>query len=315
MEISKEISGDISIKSAQKLNHARKLGKIVLTLGFYFLSPPVQAEQPFINHESFLAAEGEPQQDDVYFFQDEAAPEVSSFSGPEQIFEQAYKAASETMKKSSINLLDWMLLKKKWTLPTERYQRVLQFGRWINDPTDDTCMNTRAQVLVRDSKTDVSYRNTNRCTVASGQWNDLYGGEDLFHASQVQIDHVVPLKHAYVAGAWKWDYKTRCLYANFMGAKYHLLPVGAHENMSKGDKSPDAYIPPNEGARCEYLQSWLKIKATWNLVINKSEAEGIQKLIKDNHCQPADFKMSTREIDELRGYIQGQMDYCANHKR
>lgn len=241
-----------------------------------------------------------------YSFKDSAKKSIT-FSNPTEIFQEMAYAV-----KTGIDLLNWTLHAEEYPAPSARYQRLEQFGRWINDPTDDTCMNTRAQVLVRDSEVEVKFRAANRCIVQSGQWLDPYAGDEMTESKEVQIDHVVPLKNAYVTGASKWDLKTRKLYANFMGVDYHLLPVNGHENMSKGDKGPDAYIPPNEKIRCDYLQHWLKIKAVWNLVMTKAEAETIQKMISEAHCQPADFRITAKELSDVRAYIKSHLADMGN---
>jgi hypothetical protein len=241
----------------------------------------------------------------------EPSKAIGTFSNPGDLLQ----LQATSLKNKVISLLRWVLHPEKMELPTEPYNRVGQFGRWINDPTDDTCMNTRAKILVRDSVSSVGYTNPRNCVVADGNWQDPYSGQDLTLSKQVQIDHVVPLKHAYLSGAWKWDYNTRCLYANFMGSKYHLKAVSGHENMSKGDSAPNVYMPPNPAFRCEYLKTWLKIKATWNLVINKDEAEAIQKLVIENHCKLNQFVISYKEISTLRKFIKDNINYCAlNHR-
>lgn len=274
---------------------------LALGLSTSFAFAQQQTNQETDSQDPFRIADSAPLAGTIpayYTFRDNKIAAVA-FSAPEELFQEFVASI-----KSGINLLSWTLHSESYPAPRARYQRLEQFGRWINDPTDDTCMNTRAQVLVRDSQVNVTYRATNRCVVQSGQWLDPYAGDEMTESRQVQIDHVVPLKNAYLTGASKWNQAMRKLYANFMGVDYHLLPVNGHENMSKGDKGPNAYVPPNEKIRCEYLQHWLKIKATWNLVMTKDEAESIQKLAREAHCQEADFRMSTQELSKIRAYIQ-----------
>ncbi len=236
--------------------------------------------------------------------------ETTSFQAPLQLI----KDATETMARTTVSLLDWVL-HKGMPLPSELYQRVYHFGRWINDPTDDNCMNTRAKVLVRDSADQVVFKTERNCAVAAGRWADPYAGQELFDSREIQIDHVVPLKHAYVAGAWKWDFNTRCLYANFLGSNYHLMSVSGHENMSKGDRAPDKYMPPSSAYRCEYLKVWLKIKATWKLAISLPEAEAIQTLMEENNCSRSSMVMGFSEIRKLRSFVTENINYCTLNRR
>src|SRR5690606_36654672 len=146
-------------------------------------------------------------------------------------------------------------------------------------PTDNICMNTRARVLVRDSQSPVTFRGNRDCVVDSGLWNEPYTGEQVTSSRQIQIDHMVPLKNAYVSGAWRWDYKTRCLYANFMGYRYHLVSSDAKQNMSKGDLGPDGYLPPNIAYRCQYLKNWLAVQLIWGLSLTLTEAQAIHDTV------------------------------------
>lgn len=225
---------------------------------------------------------------------------------PHELLAQARKAV--------INLLSWKMHNEVVEHPAERYMRKLHFGRWINDPTDDTCMNTRAKVLVRDSATDVTFRNNRTCVVEEGQWDDPYSGNQLTSSRQIQVDHMVPLKHAYVSGAWKWDYKTRCLYANFLGYKNHLISAGASENMSKGDRGPDAYLPPNIRYRCEYIRNWLAVKMIWRLSISANEAAAIHDTVYALGCNLNDFKFTQNELKSQRKFIVENINYCIKDK-
>ncbi len=218
------------------------------------------------------------------------------------------------IKKAVINLLSWKLHNEVVQQPTERYIRKLHFGRWINDPTDDTCMNTRAKVLVRDSEAEVTFRGNRACVVEDGKWEDPYSGNQVTSSRDIQIDHMVPLKHAYVSGAWKWDYKTRCLYANFLGHKEHLVSAGARENMSKGDRGPDMYLPPNVRYRCEYLKNWLAVKMIWKLSISSNEAAAIHDTVHSLGCNLNDFKFTQVELKKQRKYIEDNINFCINKK-
>lgn len=211
------------------------------------------------------------------------------------------------------SLLNWNTYSRSQKdLVIENYDRKMQFGRWINDPNDDTCFNTRAKVLLRDSDKEVVFKDTNHCIVDSGTWNDPYTGKVFSATTDIQIDHVVPLKNAYMSGAYKWDFRSRCLYANYMGAEFHLLSVNGAENMKKGDKGPDRYMPPNKAHTCSYLKNWLTIKFMWGLKMTTSEAASIGQLIKDNHCNLANFRITTRELLFQQQFAKDNIDICQN---
>jgi len=208
------------------------------------------------------------------------------------------------------SLLRWTHHDQLETQPTMKYDRKFHFGRWINDPNDQTCYNTRARVLIRDSETSVSFKDKNHCVVDSGRWEDPYAGGTLYVSKELHIDHMVPLKNAYISGAWEWDFQTRCTYANYMGNPFHLITASGRENMSKGDDTPEKYMPPNSSYRCEYLANWLKIKLIWNLRMGRSEAEAINRAMEESNCDGRKFKMSIVELKRQRKLIYENRFSC-----
>lgn len=209
-----------------------------------------------------------------------------------------------------INLLKWHLSNEKTSQVKEKYNRKLHFGRWINDPNDSTCFNTRAQVLIRDSMSQVEYRDTNKCIVNSGKWIDPYTKKTLELASDIDIDHLVPLKNAYETGAWKWSFRARCLYANYTGYEKHLLSVSKFENRSKGDSSPYEYIPPEKSTVCEYIKDWLTVKSIWNLKLTTLELQGVDEAIYQHACDKESFKIKNSDRIEQHKFITESIDLC-----
>jgi len=191
--------------------------------------------------------------------------------------------------------------------PTEKYNRTLHFGTWIR-PDSKTCLNTRGLVLKRESS--IETQNSSNCTIRTGQWHDPYTDESFTEASQIQIDHLVPLKNAYMTGGFEWDNKKRCLYANFLGNRFHLLPVSGLQNEDKGDRSPAEYMPPNSNYQCQYLRNWLSIKLIWSLRLTPIEVDGIKKEIARNNCPSQDLTISVAEIRNQRKYIQDNANLC-----
>lgn len=213
-----------------------------------------------------------------------------------------------------LDTLHWVKHDAVLAAPKEDYQRLAHFGTWVNTKRDETCYNTRSLVMVRDSAVRVTNSPTNHCIVAEGRWHDPYTGNVYTKSDEVQIDHVVPLKHAYLSGAWKWNFKNRCAYANFMGNNFHLLSVQASANMRKGDRAPDAYMPPRRAYQCEYLANWLKIKLIWKLTLSKSETSAIAKQIVDNGCTEDDFSFSKKDLKIQRNRILDRMIDCPDRE-
>lgn len=214
-----------------------------------------------------------------------------------------------------VNLLNWSQHNEPLPLPQEKYQRKEHFGRWINDPNDDTCMNTRARVLVRDSHSNVTYKAPRQCVVQAGQWHDPYADQEITEARYIQIDHMVPLKNAYVMGAWEWDFQTRCLFANYENFLPHLVSANSHENMSKGDRGPDEYLPPNESFRCEYVRNWVAVKSIWKLKMTRAEVDAIKEVVTKYGCDLKSFFIDLSTLIQQRNFIQENLNFCNIHRR
>ncbi|KHD88408.1 MAG: hypothetical protein OM95_09805 [Bdellovibrio sp. ArHS] len=208
-----------------------------------------------------------------------------------------------------LSLLNFSYSSEKYADYSERYNRAKHFGSWLRDHSDGTCHNTRAKVLIRDSSVQVSF-SANGCTVTAGHWADPYSNRDYQRASEIQIDHFVPLKNAYISGAYKWNWQRRCLYANYMGNEYHLLSVYGPENSSKSDKTPEGYMPPNRAYQCQYLAQWLKVKLIWSLALSVSEKKAVEELAQANHCTAAELSFSQSDLAAQRRYIANNINLC-----
>lgn len=263
-------------------------------------------------------------QNSHYYVIDEDDVEIASLASPQEENNWSAEMMSATfigdqiissIKQIVVNLLKWTERTNNLTGPDEKYIRKLHFGRWINDPHDDTCMNTRARVLTNSSQEEVSYRGNKRCVVDSGLWHEPYAGKVVRIAREIQIDHIVPLKNAYVSGAWQWDYKTRCLFANYMGYNNHLVPSDASQNMSKGDRAPDKFLPANENYRCQYVKDWLAVKLIWKLNMTPEEVQAIADVVQEYQCDSSTFKFTQAELQKQRDEIYSNIDFCMINKR
>lgn len=208
------------------------------------------------------------------------------------------------------SLLNLVQHKRRLPVQIEKYDRTEQFGRWINDPNDDVCFNTRAKVLVRDSVHTVTFKDTNHCVVETGSWNDPYTKTKFTDSKDIQIDHLVPLKNTYLSGAYKWTFRARCLYANYLGEEFHLISASGTENMRKGDRTPAEYMPPNANYACTYVRNWLAVKMLWGLTLSPAEVTAIKKIISENSCSLTDFRMSAAELKSQRQFAKDNMDLC-----
>lgn len=239
------------------------------------------------------------------------SPPKKALLNPLDIAEELLEDTTElnALTNSVLSLLNFSYSKDKYADYKERYNRAKHFGAWLRDHRDGTCYNTRAKVLIRDSSVEVSFA-SNGCTVTEGHWADPYSNRDYRRAADIQIDHFVPLKNAYISGAYKWNWQRRCLYANYMGNEFHLLPVYGPENSSKSDKTPEGYMPPNRGYQCQYLAQWLKVKLIWSLGLSVSEKEAVEELAQTHHCTAAELSYSEADLAAQRRYIANNMTLC-----
>jgi len=139
------------------------------------------------------------------------------------------------------------------------------WGGWIDE--DGDCQNTRAEILIRDSQTDVSL---DGCRVVSGLWNLPYWDGTATQASQMDIDHIIPLKWAHGHGGDKWSKGKKI---NFANDPDNLLATSSSANRSKGAKGPDQWMPEVE--RCSYAKRWQRLIDKYELLATAQELEVI----------------------------------------
>jgi hypothetical protein len=141
------------------------------------------------------------------------------------------------------------------------------FRLW--DDADHDCRDTRAEVLASESRRATS----GSCTIRTGRWVSSYDGVVVTSASQLDIDHVVPLAEAWASGARSWSAGKREAYANDLAEPKALAAVSTHANRSKGDQDPAEWQPLRN--RCSYLTSWVAVKVRWGLTVNAAERRAL----------------------------------------
>ena len=157
---------------------------------------------------------------------------------------------------------------------TSGYSRDL-FPHWIT--ISGTC-NTREQVLKRDGTSVVV---DSSCAAISGRWYSPYDGATWYAASDVDIDHVVPLAEAWRSGASSWTTSRRQSFANDL-THPQLIAVTDNVNQAKGDQDPSTWQPPLSSYRCTYSKMWITVKYTWGLTLQSSEKSALQTML--NTC-------------------------------
>ncbi|MFE4366849.1 HNH endonuclease family protein [Streptomyces sp. NPDC056835] len=154
------------------------------------------------------------------------------------------------------------------------YSRDL-FPHWI---TQSGACNTREVVLKRDGS---NVQQDSSCAAVSGTWYSEYDGATWSAASDVDIDHMVPLSEAWKSGANSWSTAQRQAFANDL-TRPQLIAVTDNVNQSKGDKDPAVWMPPRAAYKCTYVRAWVQVKYYYNLKIDSAEKSALQSTL--NGC-------------------------------
>ncbi|PPQ92634.1 hypothetical protein CVT25_007713 [Psilocybe cyanescens] len=163
------------------------------------------------------------------------------------------------------------------------YSRSL-FKTW--DLISGNC-DTRETVLKRDGTNVVT---NNACASVSGNWVSPYDGVPTTLASDLDIDHLVPLKEvkmtsnllfikiftvdmtnkAWLSGARDWTPAQREAFANDL-TRPQLVAITDNLNESKGDRDVAHFLPPLASYVCTYVRAWVTVKHFYSLTIDTAE--------------------------------------------
>ena len=147
------------------------------------------------------------------------------------------------------------------------------FKHWID--VDRNRCNTRAEVLIEEAI--VKPKIGPKCKLTGGKWLSAFDGKTITNASQLDVDHMVPLAEAWRSGAWKWTAAQRQVFANDLENSEALIAVTRSTNRSKGDKDPSLWMPAKD--QCVYTQNWISIKVKYSLTADPQEVEKLNSLV------------------------------------
>ncbi|MFF3126252.1 HNH endonuclease family protein [Streptomyces sp. NPDC057908] len=150
-----------------------------------------------------------------------------------------------------------------------------KFPHWITQ--SGTC-NTREVVLKRDG-TNVTQDSS--CAAVSGSWYSEYDGATWTAASDLDIDHMVPLAEAWRSGASSWTTAQRQAFANDL-TRPQLIAVTDNVNQSKSDQDPASWLPSRTAYRCTYVRAWVHVKHYYKLSVDSAEKSALQSVL--NGC-------------------------------
>ncbi len=146
---------------------------------------------------------------------------------------------------------------------------------WID--TDRDCQSTRTEVLIKDSRSEVIFKNINQCVVISGVWTCPYTGRTYYSPSDIDIDHIVPLANAHRSGAENWPRSKKQAFANDLE---NLLSVEDNINQNKSDQGPEDWKPPLTSYWKNYAKCWIFIKEKYKLKYAPGELEALGEMLK-----------------------------------
>lgn len=131
--------------------------------------------------------------------------------------------------------------------------------------TRETVLKTQGQNVVVDAN----------CKATSGTWTSPYDSIVITQERLLDIDHIVPLKEAWLSGAGGWNAKQRNTFYNDLD---NLVAVSQNSNRSKGDSDPAVWIPSNKAYVCTYISKYVAIKTKYHLSEDNKEQLRIQDL-------------------------------------
>ncbi|MCP2323522.1 lysophospholipase L1-like esterase [Hamadaea flava] len=178
------------------------------------------------------------------------------------------------------------------------------FGGWEGDP--DRACPVNDVVMARDAWTgpgslplqfSSSYPVAG-CYVVKGTWispydaagisasnrTEITGNPALGIAARLQIDHVIAQKNAWIMGAWSWTATQRADFFNDYDG-LELLVVSGSSNGSKGDRTIDAWTPPNAGFLCDYAIIYATVKYQYGIATTTPEKDRLLDIL-NNRCTP-----------------------------
>ncbi|MGW8351720.1 HNH endonuclease family protein [Streptomyces wedmorensis] len=140
---------------------------------------------------------------------------------------------------------------------------------------------TRNDLIRRDGQ-ELRFRADSDCVVIAMTLDDPYTGMTIQwrkqQASEVQIDHVVPLSYSWQMGSSRWPKNKREQLANDV---LNLIPVQGRANSAKGDSGPASWLPPEEQVRCSYAVRFAQVALKYGLAVTRADKATMLKQCED----------------------------------
>jgi len=133
----------------------------------------------------------------------------------------------------------------------------------------------------RDGR-NLRFRPGSDCVVVAMTLRDPYTGKTIdwrkAKATEVQIDHVVPLSYSWQMGSSRWPEGKRERFANDV---LNLIPVQGRANSAKGDSGPASWLPPHKRIRCSYAVRFAQVALAYDLPVTKADKAMMRKQCQD----------------------------------
>lgn len=101
-----------------------------------------------------------------------------------------------------------------------------------------------------------------------------YDGATWTAASDLDIDHLVPLAEAWDSGADGWTSTQRQNFANDL-TRPQLIAVTDNVNQSKSDQDPAEWMPSRTAYTCTYVRAWVQVKYYYDLSVDSAEKSAL----------------------------------------
>ncbi len=125
---------------------------------------------------------------------------------------------------------------------------------------DKDGLDTRQEILMRDFDKQNNY------------WITPYLEKEVRNAGIIDIDHIVPLKEAYLSGGKDWSKEKKEIFAN---DEENLTVSYLSANRKKGSKDIAKWLPKFN--KCWYIVKFTQIKKKYQLTFDKNEKKVINQ--------------------------------------
>ncbi|MFE7777994.1 HNH endonuclease family protein [Streptomyces sp. NPDC057445] len=159
--------------------------------------------------------------------------------------------------------------------PKPGYDRDMFGYAWMDTadgvPLARNGCDTRNDLIRRDGQS-LRFRAGSDCVVIAMTLDDPYTGTIIEwrkqRASEVQIDHVVPLSYSWQMGSFGWPKSKRERFSNDV---LNLVPVHGRANSAKGDSGPASWLPPDKRIRCAYAVRFAQVSLKYDLPVTTAD--------------------------------------------